>query len=740
MKLSAVTISVYYSDQLKQIVENKRHFDRWIIVTVAKDKATQKLCDANGIECHIARQISHAGNEFHKGFNKANLVNEGLDLIGKQGWALLLDADIFLPRLFRLRLFRLRLKHNCLYGLRSRRICNSPYQFNYLKSREPWQDNLEYNTHILGFFQLFSLEQPINRYKSRAARTCTIGKGVKRDDRVFEECFPQERRRFLPMNCLHFLSSGLTQVYHDIDFGSQHKDDEGIPFPWIKTKAQRIAKIGFYPGDCSAGLAARCKRLYLIDFWNLVQKVSDIDLEEDRACLMEVFLNEIEHCDNIEIISKATANDISGAKSIVLDVPPTSQVIREITRLWLPHLRSCGKIMGDYFGFPAWPSTTVAVSNWLGVPDRLSEMSSEWCSNFYATFESKPRTEALSGLNICLHLEAPENVDDLLLSLTSLRQAWKGQLFFRSKRELDADLWLALRRLNVIVTDGFPIFKDREDDFALIVIRELVIVRKSRKEFRKHLDKIVPIIENRNDFTSESESTKGGVAMIYLKGGRAVCIDEFLFKSEANLDDCVCHLLKSPPEGTGVIRSYQSARRYFLRKIAAEVKVSPDVTVLVPVGYLDKERFEEAWIAWKLPANARIIILYNEAPAIDHAIYSGMDSRVQLVKTVWRDQDINSIRAVVYKHVLTRRCAILDVRARPLPGADLLIQSELTSFNLVSLHDGLGWQWPEWGILTVLKVGFLKTAVEELAIAPPDMEAYGIRCLNGERYGWLKCN
>src|SRR5688572_20934857 len=119
-RVQAVTICIDYSDYLRLISANRRHFDRWIIVTVHNDRATQELCKELGIECCISRHLPSNGAGFDAAWNKASIINEGLSGLDPDCWAVILDSDVLLPRNFRERIFKLPLVSGHLYGAKGR--------------------------------------------------------------------------------------------------------------------------------------------------------------------------------------------------------------------------------------------------------------------------------------------------------------------------------------------------------------------------------------------------------------------------------------------------------------------------------------------------------------------------------------------------------------------------------------------------------------------------------------------
>jgi hypothetical protein len=97
MKLQAVSLCLYYSDYLAATVANRRHFDRWVIVTVPEDRETIEFCREHELECLLSTTLREDGWDFDPKFRKASALNEALDQLDPAGWALILDADVLLP-------------------------------------------------------------------------------------------------------------------------------------------------------------------------------------------------------------------------------------------------------------------------------------------------------------------------------------------------------------------------------------------------------------------------------------------------------------------------------------------------------------------------------------------------------------------------------------------------------------------------------------------------------------------
>ena len=97
MKLEVVTVCVNVADELKNIVSNRKFFDRWVVVTVAEDHQTIELCRDHDIDVVFSERIFADGAPFAK----SKAINDGLQRCDRDGWLMLMDADILMPSDFR---------------------------------------------------------------------------------------------------------------------------------------------------------------------------------------------------------------------------------------------------------------------------------------------------------------------------------------------------------------------------------------------------------------------------------------------------------------------------------------------------------------------------------------------------------------------------------------------------------------------------------------------------------------
>jgi len=217
-RLSAVSVCVNYSEQLSKCIENKKHFDEWIIVTSKNDLKTIQLCKTNELKCITFENIYKKSGMF----DQSKRINKGLKTVGTDKWVLLIDPDIYLPNNFRELLGQLPLNNECIYTIndQNREEIISPEEFDKKKMvfygkkisvRPLFFQNLK-NMNIkvfhsaseikgpwyfAGFFQLFCSKKGI-KYTEK-------GNGLSFDDVKFViDNFNIYQHRSLEMRVLHF--------------------------------------------------------------------------------------------------------------------------------------------------------------------------------------------------------------------------------------------------------------------------------------------------------------------------------------------------------------------------------------------------------------------------------------------------------------------------------------------------------------------------------------------------------
>jgi len=95
---NSITVCVDYDDFLAiTLPRNKRHFKRTLVVTAPHDIRTQQLCASLEVECYVTDVFYKNG----AAFNKGAAMEEGFEILGREGWICIWDADIVMPNCIR---------------------------------------------------------------------------------------------------------------------------------------------------------------------------------------------------------------------------------------------------------------------------------------------------------------------------------------------------------------------------------------------------------------------------------------------------------------------------------------------------------------------------------------------------------------------------------------------------------------------------------------------------------------
>lgn len=92
--MKCVIVSAGYGDFLSwALPNNRRFFDRVVVVTPPQDELTISVAKACNADCVTTDAFTKNG----AGFAKYDGVEQGLDHVGRSGWITIMDADILLP-------------------------------------------------------------------------------------------------------------------------------------------------------------------------------------------------------------------------------------------------------------------------------------------------------------------------------------------------------------------------------------------------------------------------------------------------------------------------------------------------------------------------------------------------------------------------------------------------------------------------------------------------------------------
>jgi hypothetical protein len=190
--IRGITISVGYASTLAVCLpRNMRHLTECLVVTSPEDAATQAVAaSVPGVRV----LVSDAGTRHGARFNKGLLMEEGFDALGREGWLLILDADILLPDHLPLD----HLRPTRLHGAR-RRVLDDP---------AAWSPELDWRTcavhrdgGAIGFFQAFHADDPALKGKSPWYDVTFAHAGG--GDAYFMGHWPGINRVVLPLEVLH---------------------------------------------------------------------------------------------------------------------------------------------------------------------------------------------------------------------------------------------------------------------------------------------------------------------------------------------------------------------------------------------------------------------------------------------------------------------------------------------------------------------------------------------------------
>ena len=374
-RLTAVTMCVNYADFLAQTVSNRNYFDEWIVVTCREDHATRELCVRHGIRVHLSGQLGPWGDCFDSAYLKAPVINEVLSRLPQEGWVLLLDADLLLPQRFRERLGNYSLYPRALYGMYGRRECDSWEEYTWRRPVEPWAENIGYSSSVLGYFQLFRLDQPINRYPYARPKL------EMHDDLCFQYGFKATLRRLLPMEGLHV---GPPRVnWSGRHSGAFSGETEQVParrVPQVLEHLKKVEVLWVIGADESmpwAVLAARAGKLVVVDWYGLEAEIDAAIVQADRRLLRKRLGEHWESLGLSPVLIPAERTRMEAAMETapadaVFFVPELSaDMAAALGPLFLKKGRKWPVLLGQFYGFPQWRSTALSVSVFFGVPDEV---------------------------------------------------------------------------------------------------------------------------------------------------------------------------------------------------------------------------------------------------------------------------------------------------------------------------------------------------------------------------------
>lgn len=470
LRLQALTVSVNYADFLECIAPNRRHFERWLVVTVESDLRTLEVCRVWGMEVLFSRRLHQNGAKFHK----AAALNEGLAALDQDAWTVVIDSDILLPSDFRERLELQALESNCLYGISGRRICQTLREFRHLSAQEPWAENLLFSTFVIGYFHLFYMGQRHNRYPEGAS---TDASGY---DLLFSQEFPGHLHRYLPFTALH---AGAPSVNWQGRTSEPFFPEEGAPWqePVFPDQVRAIAAatggpsargavLGVWRGEVVCALSEHFVSIQVVDHWGLIAPTLTPAAEADRLFLLERFTRETEGLPGLQALKEHSSEVLDSIPDSSLDllwISPEMDYDFLLLALpaWVPKLRAGGAVAGGFYDAQTFPGTVSTVHLLLGKPDAVLP-GGQWMKRI-----ARPSAfgEVLSfpvppygGKCVAYVCLGQSEVEGLLVSLSSLKEHWNGPVSVICPGDEEPSLRMACARLGVhyqavpAAPEGFP--------------------------------------------------------------------------------------------------------------------------------------------------------------------------------------------------------------------------------------------------------------------------------------------
>ncbi len=149
--MKAMTVCVEYDDLLAiTLPQAQKHFDEIIVVTSPTDIRTIQYCKESGINIYATDAFYRNRTSFNKGL----ALEEGFDIIGREGWICIFDSDIVMPDILPLPALQV----GKLYSP-FRKIVTNIHTFN--PHNKDWSEYYRFpDLELAGYFHLFHADDP----------------------------------------------------------------------------------------------------------------------------------------------------------------------------------------------------------------------------------------------------------------------------------------------------------------------------------------------------------------------------------------------------------------------------------------------------------------------------------------------------------------------------------------------------------------------------------------------------
>lgn len=156
--LDGLTVCVDYSDFLEEvIVFNKKHFNKYVVITSNKDIKTQNICKKENVGCFITDSFYENNNPFNKGL----AISLAIKKYQFKDWLLIHDGDICLPFDLKENLNFEKMDIEKMYGCSRKFIPTYNEWKKCLSDKNNFNKYKRFEGYGCGFFQLFNMNSSI---------------------------------------------------------------------------------------------------------------------------------------------------------------------------------------------------------------------------------------------------------------------------------------------------------------------------------------------------------------------------------------------------------------------------------------------------------------------------------------------------------------------------------------------------------------------------------------------------
>ena len=732
MKLVAVTICINYSDYLACVMEaNRVHFDRWVVVSVAEDRATHELCARYGVECIDSRLLRADGKDFHAVDNKGPVLNEGIahamrdtgcgmrdaqalavgfsasgsevemdegdsaqSAVKNAVWCVVLDADVLLPRYFGERVRAMPLEAGCLYAMGGRKVCETREQFEMLRECEPWDRLVARNSQAIGYFNLFSLDASPNRYVVRKGM-----EGSAHDDFLFTTSFAPSKRRVLPFTAIHLgiygpnwggRVTGKYEIRNGVLPADYADYNAGKSAQSAQSAGENAAVIGYFPGGRWLEVTRGFSTVYLVDHFCVHPPSGSTMIEAERTVLRRRFDEQAQGAGNLEMLGVHSVENVGQIADGSLDLLyiPGEVAPEWLCRAlphWLPKMREGGTICGELYGLPHWPDATYTIALLLGTPEDVLA-DGRWRKIYRAESVRIPHvTEGDGQRGVVFVNTGTGNLEALSLGLFGARTYWDGWLVVMHHGEESESLRILCARLGVELQHASMEPVDDWDELLEECAKAPPCpVSLMLLPWHLPVGPLAPAFDEVPAGWQVFRSEPRVVDEEYLEGGpkhpsRGQPVGRrFSFASAQTYtgtpgDGCVVVYA----DDAGYWGEAAWAARCDVEAEAAlasapRIRFAEEATVVAVVANAEEAgEFQRNWLTWNIAPEIPVVVLLAGMPA-EELWLPGGEGRVQVIAlSAKQEGDLAWLLSALANTVKTRLVTFISGTAAALPGAEL---------------------------------------------------------------------